>query len=109
MTLWTVLAAASLAAATIMQPFSSLTPPERAIVDHVDAHNAEGLALLERVVNVNSGTQNFKGVREVGRIFAAEFDALGFKTHWVEGAPFKRAGHLVADHPGTGQIGRAHV
>jgi glutamate carboxypeptidase len=79
-----------------------MTPAERAIVGHVDAHNAEGLALLERVVNINGGSQNFKGVREVGKIFAAEFDALGFKTRWVDGAPFKRAGHLIADHPGTG-------
>lgn len=79
-----------------------LTPPERTIVEQVDAHNADGLALLERVVNINSGSQNFKGVREVGKVFAAEFDALGFTTRWVDGAAFKRAGHLVADHPGTG-------
>jgi glutamate carboxypeptidase len=42
------------------------------------------------------------GVREVGRAFRAELDALGFKTRWVDGAAFKRAGHLVADHPGRG-------
>jgi glutamate carboxypeptidase len=29
-------------------------------------------------------------------------DKLGFKTQWVDGAPFKRAGHLVAEHPGPG-------
>lgn len=101
MTLSTVLAAA-IAAAAIMQSPSSLTPEERAIVQHVDARNAEGLALLERVVNINSGSQNFKGVQNVGKVFAAEFEALGFKTRWVEGAAFKRAGHLIADHPGTG-------
>ena len=54
----------------------------------VDAHNAEALALLEKVVNINSGTQNFAGVREVGDVFRAEFDALGFKTRWVDGAAF---------------------
>ena len=75
---------------------------ERAIVTHVDAHNHEGLALLERVVNINSGTQNHAGVREVGAIFRAELDALGFKTKWVNQDEVKRAGHLVADHPGKG-------
>ena len=65
-------------------------------------HNGEALALLERVVNINSGTQNFAGVREVGAIFRAAFDKLGFKTQWVDGAAFQRAGHLVAEHPGSG-------
>src|SRR3990172_4625380 len=86
----------------LTQPSSGLSPQEAAIVSHVDAHNGEALALLERVVNINSGTQNFDGVRAVGKIFRAEFDALGFKTHWIDGAPFKRAGHLIAEHPGPG-------
>ncbi len=87
---------------SVIQTAASLAPPERAIAEHVDAHNAEALALLERVVNINSGTQNFKGVQAVGQVFAAQFDALGFRTRWVDGAPFKRAGHLIADHPGSG-------
>jgi glutamate carboxypeptidase len=73
---------------------------ERAMASFVDANNDEALRLLERVVNINSGTQNFEGVREVGRIFRAELDALGFTTEWVDGASFQRAGHLVAHHPG---------
>jgi glutamate carboxypeptidase len=79
-----------------------LSADERALVSHVDAHGADALALLERVVNINSGTQNFDGVREVGRVFGAELASLGFSTRWVDGAPFKRAGHLVAEHPGSG-------
>ena len=77
-------------------------PPERAIVSAIDAGNADALALLEKSVNINSGTHNFAGVRAVGDLFRKELDALGFKTSWVDGAPFKRAGHLVADHPGKG-------
>src|SRR6476619_4440170 len=77
-------------------------PPERGIVSAVDAGNAQALALLEKAVNINSGTHNFAGVRAVGALFRQEFDALGFKTSWVDGAPFKRAGHLIADHPGSG-------
>ena len=81
---------------------ASLTPAERAIVSYIDSHNDEAIALLERVVNVNSGTQNLAGVRRVGDIFRAELDALGFRTTWVDGAGWQRAGHLVATHPGTG-------
>ncbi len=77
-------------------------PVERAIVEHVSQRTDDGLALLERVVNINSGTMNFDGVREVGRVFAGELESLGFTTRWVDGAAFGRAGHLVAEHPGNG-------
>jgi glutamate carboxypeptidase len=76
--------------------------PERAIASAVDAGNADALALLETAVNINSGTHNFAGVRAVADLFRKELDALGFKTTWVDGAGFKRAGHLVAEHPGRG-------
>ena len=81
---------------------SSLTPTEQTIVRAVDVRNADALALLERVVNINSGTHNFAGVRAVGDVFRARLDALGFTTRWVDGAPFGRAGHLVAEHPAKG-------
>jgi glutamate carboxypeptidase len=93
---------ALLLAVTVMQPAATLTPDERALASFVDAHNGESLALLERVVNINSGTQNFEGVREVGSVFSTELAKLGFATHWIDGTPFKRAGHLVAEHPGSG-------
>ena len=76
--------------------------PERAIVSAVNTGNADALALLETAVNINSGTQNFAGVRLVGDLFRKELDALGFRTTWVDGSGFKRAGHLLADHPGKG-------
>ncbi|MEP6619301.1 MAG: M20/M25/M40 family metallo-hydrolase [bacterium] len=79
-----------------------LSATERAIVQSVDTRNAAALALLERIVNINSGTQNFAGVRKVGDVLRAQFDSLGFKTRWVDGASFKRAGHLVAEHAGPG-------
>ena len=81
---------------------ANVTSTERAVAAHIDAHDADGIALLERVVNINSGTGNHAGVREVGQVFKAEFDALGFKTSWVDGAAFGRAGHLVAVHQGPG-------
>ena len=80
----------------------SLTATERAIVRAVDARSAAAIALLERLVNINSGTMNFAGVRRVGEVLRARLDSLGFRTRWVEGKAFGRAGHLVAEHPGPG-------
>ena len=96
--------------ALLFAPFSaraqksaaSLTAAERTVVRAVDSHNAAALALLERVVNINSGSLNLAGVRRVGDIFRAQYDSLGFTTRWVDGAAFHRAGHLVAEHKGPG-------
>ena len=79
-----------------------LSADESRLIATIEKNNPEALNLLERVVNINSGTQNFAGVREVGKVFQQAFDALGFKTRWVDGAPFKRAGHLVAEHAAPG-------
>jgi glutamate carboxypeptidase len=81
----------------------TLSDIEERLVQHVDSHNAEALALLENVVNINSGTMNSDGVREVGRVFAAELEQLGFTTRWAPGDAFERAGHLVAEHSGAGR------
>jgi glutamate carboxypeptidase len=94
----------ALAATTpaLSQSTSTLSASERAIAAAVDSHNADALALLERIVNINSGTMNFAGVRQVADVLRPQFDALGFRTRWVDGTPFNRAGHLVAEHPGPG-------
>jgi glutamate carboxypeptidase len=81
---------------------AKLDRTERAIVTAVEPRNAEGLALLERLVNINSGTMNFAGVRQVGDVLRKELDALGFQTRWVDGAAFGRAGHLIAERNGKG-------
>ncbi|NOT76331.1 MAG: M20/M25/M40 family metallo-hydrolase [Cyclobacteriaceae bacterium] len=82
---------------------AQLSKVEKKLTAHVDAHYNEGLKLLEEVVNINSGSMNFDGVRKVGQIFRAKLDALGFQTKWVDGKPFGRAGHLVAEHKGKGK------
>ena len=79
-----------------------LSSTERTIARSVDAHNDDALALLIRLVDINSGTTNHAGVRKVGDILRAQFDSLGFTTTWVDGAAFHRAGHLVAEHQGPG-------
>ena len=75
---------------------------EQALVKHVDEHKDLAMALLEQVVNINSGTMNFDGVKKVGDIFREKFSALGFETRWVDGTAFERSGHLVAEHTGKG-------
>ena len=80
----------------------SLSAVEQRLATHADASRADAERLLERVVNINSGTMNLGGVRRVGDVFAAEFKALGFRTTWIDGAAFKRAGHLIAERDGKG-------
>ncbi len=83
---------------------------ELQLVQRIEAGNDAALALLERTVNINSGTMNFAGVREVGRVFAGEFEKLGFETRWIDGSDFGRAGHLVAERAGdAGDAARPHV
>lgn len=99
-TLATVTAATTFASAAAAQ--TALSPEERRIVAYVDAHAEDAVGLLERTVNINSGTMNPEGVRAVGRIFRAELDSIGFRTRWVDAAPgMDRAGHLFAEHPGS--------
>lgn len=86
-------------------PGGDLSPTERRIVAAVEAGVPDALALLEATVDVNSGTLNTEGVRRVGEMFRAEFDRLGLETRWVDGEPFGRAGHLVAEHrPDAGAV-----
>lgn len=77
---------------------ASPSPIENAIVAHVKNDHNRSIALLQEVVDINSGTMNFAGVRKVGDVFDREFKALGFSTEWVDGKPFNRAGHLVAQY-----------
>ncbi|MBT1690568.1 M20/M25/M40 family metallo-hydrolase [Dawidia soli] len=85
---------------TTIASYAQLTPLEKKIAANVDKHNTEAMALWKEVVNINSGTMNFEGVRKVANVFQAKLDALGLTTRWIDGAPFQRAGHLVAEHKG---------
>ena len=81
---------------------AELSPIEQKIVAAAKARAEVALQFLERTVNVNSGTMNHDGVREVGKMFRAEFDQLGFTTRWAEMPPaMQRAGHLVASREGN--------
>lgn len=72
------------------------------ITSHVDEEIDRAISLLEKSVNINSGTMNFEGVRAVGALLETEFEELGFRTEWIDGESFGRAGHLVAQRDGNG-------
>jgi glutamate carboxypeptidase len=80
---------------------AELSPIEQRIVAEVKAQSADALGLLERSVNINSGTMNHAGVREVGKLYRSQFDQLGFRTRWIDMPPeMQRAGHLLATREG---------
>ena len=80
---------------------AQLPPTDQKIRAFVRRHHEDEIAMLRRAVDINSGTMNFAGVREVGRLFAAALDSLGFETRWVTlPDSVNRAGHLIAVHRG---------
>jgi glutamate carboxypeptidase len=80
-----------------------LAPEERRMAAAVDRETDRNIALLERLVNRNSGTLNLAGVRAVGEMMRAELEPLGFNVRWVDMAETGRAGHIVATHQGPGR------
>lgn len=79
-----------------------LSKKEKEILSAVDKHYDESLSFLKQTVNINSGTNNVKGVREVGALFETEFKKLGLETKWIDmPAEMKRAGHLFVEKKGT--------
>lgn len=89
---------------------ADLSSDEAAMLSWVDAHAGELEAFVERSVNINSGTMNFAGVREVGGMLQAEYEALGFATEWIDLSELNRAGHLFARHTGEpGRTGAAKI
>ncbi|MEP0174158.1 MAG: M20/M25/M40 family metallo-hydrolase [Paraglaciecola sp.] len=83
----------------LLQPASFAKPLiEEQIVARIDQGLQQSTDTLKQVVNINSGTLNFEGVKKVAEVFTAEFDGMGFDTQWIDGSEFNRAGHLVASY-----------
>jgi glutamate carboxypeptidase len=96
-----LLLAGSLATLAAGPAHADLDRTEKAIARHVAAGAGASETLLQRVVDIESPTENVAGVRAVGDAFAEEFRALGMETRWIEMPPaMKRAGHLVAETRG---------
>lgn len=79
---------------------AKLSKAESGMAKTVDAEQARSLALLEKLVNQNSGSQNLEGVEKVGAMMRAELEPLGFKVEWKPMRDTGRAGHLIATHTG---------
>jgi len=82
--------------------WAELSDMESRIAELARQQKEPAIALLEEVVNINSGTMNHAGVRAVGQVFERELAALGFETIWHDMQSVDRAGHLFADSGGEG-------
>jgi glutamate carboxypeptidase len=108
--LFSLLLAATISAAAQNPAAPPLSATEAQIVHTIDARNEADLALLQQLVDINSGTMHLAGVEAVKDILVPKFESLGFKVRWVPmQSQTNRAGDLVAEHPcpaGTGQCGK---
>lgn len=99
MRLFNILAAAAIVSTPLRAQALDRTE-ERLRATIVVMRDAE-IAYLQHVVDIPSSTLNFAGVKQVGAVFRASFDSLGFTTRWVAVPDaVGRAGHLVAEHRG---------
>ena len=79
---------------------AALSPAERTIAARVEAGYEPSVALLEKLVDQNSGSMNLAGVKAVADMLRPQFEALGFAVTWKPMDAAKRAGHLIAVHKG---------
>ena len=70
------------------------------IVTFLQGKEQEMLALIERLVNIDSGTYCKEGVDECGRIIARQLEKLEFKTETIKEQGF--GNHIRARTPGYG-------
>lgn len=94
--------AAVLAASLLLAPAAQakLSKAEAAMAKTVTAEQDRSIALIETLVNQNSGSLNLEGVEKVAVMMRAELEPLGFNVTWKPTPETKRAGHLVAVHKG---------
>lgn len=97
-----------LIATTATAQKQDLDTTETRMVQTVDVDHQQAIELLRQLVEINSGTKNLEGVREVGKVLMPHFETLGFKVRWVPMDEVQRAGTLVAEHPcpGPGNCGK---
>jgi glutamate carboxypeptidase len=94
-------AVAALALASALPALADgLSSDEKKIVASVKSHHEESVALLEKLVNVNSGTLNTAGVTRIADMLRPQFETLGLNVTWTPMSQIGRAGELVATHHG---------
>jgi glutamate carboxypeptidase len=70
------------------------------ILDYLQGKREEMLTLLERLVNIDTGTYCKEGIDRSGQIFADELEALGFSTSIIKETDF--GNHVKAERSGSG-------
>jgi glutamate carboxypeptidase len=89
---------------------STLSSSEQKTASSIDAHLTANQALLQQLIDINSGTMHFAGVEAVKDVLLPRLKALGFAVRWVPmQALTNRAGDLVAEHAcpqGAGHCGK---
>ncbi len=79
-----------------------LSKKEKDLITTVEENHQNAVVFLEKIVNINSGTMNHAGVKEVGMIFKEQFDAINFETQWIDmPTEINRAGHFFAEKKGS--------
>ena len=63
---------------------------------YLQSKESEMLSLIERLVNIDSGSNNKKGIDAIGTILRAEYEQLGFLVETVEQP--NNGNHLVIKH-----------
>ena len=99
---WTLISLLCLSGSGAYALPAGLSREEQRIVAAAAAENERTIALLETLVNINSGTMNFAGVERVGQIMTVQLQPLGFTTRWQPMSAIGRAGHVIAEHHGSG-------
>lgn len=81
----------------LMSAQTTPDPVEQTIVRTIDAEEQRTIALIEKLVNINSGTMNLAGVRTVARVLEAELREIGLKPLFVSMDRVGRAGHIIVE------------
>ena len=74
-----------------------ISTTELKIIKTIEINNEEAINFLEKIVNINSGTMNHKGVKQVGMVFRDAFDEIDFQTNWIDLSEVNRSGHLFVE------------
>ena len=80
----------------------ALDATETRILEIIESQSDEAVAFLTRAVDINSGTLNPDGVREVGKLYIEAFDQIGFDTSLIEQPEeLQRGPHFFAERDGS--------
>ena len=82
---------------------AALTPIEMQMKEYINKQQQAQVDLLKKLVNINSGTTNIKGVNRIASILLPYFNQLGFKVRRVAEPPtMHRAKTFIAERKGKG-------